>query len=343
MNKKIKWILFLIVFLVTVIAVWFFAGGVSTKSADIKSDKVIFETKSMQNVMSARKDFDEKGDLNLLSQWNIEEDTEEDSIRRTNLLTGKVDELHKPDVRNWEYQPVAGVSMYSCYQNQMLCLGYYSAGQSDENGAFCVAAVDLKTKKETIWNLSKLAGDIDFFAEENGIRQIVMTSESTVVILSGNRILKLDVTEGRITDNSIVATEQFENWNISGNILSYVVCHKEHYLFEAIDLESGKKLVSLDAGNWKTGFGEYDMLYCDGSVFKIDKKYLYRYDFTKKKFQRIYSGISMSETETDSATGEKYYNYCRLYGVERDRLYVEHVISYEGECRKCEIHELRLK
>ena len=44
----------------------------------------------------------------------------------------------------------------------------------------------------------------------------------------------------------------------------------------------------------------------------------------------------------DPETDEKYYNYCRLYGVEKECLYVMHISEYAGECSFCQIHKLEL-
>ncbi len=195
---------------------------------------------------------------------------------------------------------------------------------------------------ETLWNLSELFGRAVFSEEGEQIDQLVWLSKEEVALLSGNMVMRIDVKKGKLLEQSKIAEETFVNWNLSGTVLSYVVKRDGRFIFEAAELMHMKKLASIDAGSWKPGFGEYDMLYCDGIIYKVDKKNLYRYSFEKKDYQKIYSGIKMQETSADPETGERYYNYCRLYGVDEDCIYIMHVSEYAGECSFCKIHKLEM-
>ena len=225
----------------------------------------------------------------------------------------------------------------------MLCADFTRERLTYGKPTPCLAVIDLKTQKETIWNLSELYGKAVFSEEGEYINQLVWLNREEVALVSGNSVARIHIVNGRLSQQSKIAEDPLVNWNLSGTVLSYVIERDGRYIFEAVDLNDMKKLASIDAGPWKPGFGEYDMLYCEGTVYKIDKKYLYRYSFEKKEYEKIYSGIKMQETSMDPNTGENYYNYGRLYGVKKDCIYLMHVSEYAGECSFCRVHKLVLR
>ena len=149
----------------------------------------------------------------------------------------------------------------------------------------CLAVIDLDTKQESLWNLSQLSGKAVFAEEGEQVNSLVWINRKQVVLLSENTIMRIDVKNGKLLDYSKITDESFENWNVSGTVLSYVVMRNDNYIFEALDLATMKKLVSIDAGQWKPGYGEYDMLYCDGIVYKIDKKIYIAIPLKKRNFK----------------------------------------------------------
>ncbi|MCI8337483.1 MAG: hypothetical protein HFH62_02210 [Lachnospiraceae bacterium] len=318
------------------------------KSPYIKSDQIVYETDSIEVPHVATKEFDREGNFHLLAQLGIGKSGKANPDRdafvvKTNVDTGKSQELYEQKDENWAYKADGWFRNYATYGDEMLCADFTSEKLTYGKPTPCLAVIDLKTQKETLWNLSALYGKAVFSEEGEYIDQLVWLNKKVVALVSGNSVMRIDIKKGELSQQSKIAEEPLANWNLSGTVLSYVVKRDGRYIFEAVDLEDMKKLVSINAGSWRPGFGEYDMLYCDGAVYKTDKKYLYRYSFEKKEYEKIYSGIKMQETSMDPNTGEKYYNYGRLYGVKKDCIYLMHVSEYAGECSFCRVHKLVLR
>lgn len=345
-NRKKGMILFAII---SVIAVCLCLNDANrNESPYIKSDQIVYETDSIEVPHVATKEFDREGNFHLLAQLGIGKSGRANPDRdayviKTNVDTGESQELYEQKDENWAYKADGWFRNYATCGDEMLCADFTSERLTYGKPTPCLAVIDLKTQKETLWNLSELSGKAAFTEEGEQIDQLVWLNKEVVALISGNSVIRIDIKNGKLLEQSKIAEEPFVNWNLSGTLLSYVVKRDGIYIFEAVDLEGMKKLVSINAGSWKPGFGEYDMLYCDGTVYKIDKKNLYRYSFEKKEYEKIYSGIKMQETSADPETGEKYYNYCRLYGSQKGCLYLMHVGEYAGECSFCRIHKLILR
>jgi len=344
LNKK-KVILFIFIGIIAVCICYKFI--IWKSSPYIKSDRIVYKTDSIEVPHVATKEFDGEGKLHLLAQLGIgrvdRTESEKDSVVvKTSVDTGKSLELYDQKADDWDYKSDGWFRNYACFGDAALCADFVSEELTYGKPTTCLAVIDLDTKQKLLWNLSKLSGKAVFSEEGEQVNCLVWLNREQVALLSENTIMCVDIKNGKLLKHSRITDEPFVNWNVSGTVLSYVVMRNGNYIFEALDLASMKKLASIDAGQWKPGFGEDDMLYCDGTVYKIDKKSLYRYSFEEKKFQKIYSGIKMQETSVDPETGEKYYNYCRLYGVKKDCLYVMHTSEYAGECSFCQIHKLEL-
>ncbi len=345
-NKKKGMIIFSIIGVVAVCLCINYANR--NKSPYIKSDQIVYKTDSIEVPHVTTKEFDGEGNFHLLAQLGIGKSSKADSDRdafviKTDIDTGDSKELYEQRDENWAYKADGWFRNYATYEDEMLCADFISERLTYGKPTPCLAVINLKTKKETLWNLSELSGKAAFSEEGEQIDQMVWLNKKKVALVSGNSVVYIDIVQGKLFEQSRITEESFVNWNLSGTVLSYVVKRNGRYVFEAVELGDMKRLASIDAGSWKPGFGEYDMLYCDGTIYKIDKKNLYRYSFEKKKYEKIYSGIKMQETSVDPESGEKYYNYCRLYGVQKDCIYLMHVAEYAGECSFCRIHKLVLR
>lgn len=349
MSSKKRNMVIIIIMLIGVVGIFFsFKYTKRRNNSYIKSDEIVYETDSIEVVHVAKKEFDKDGELNLLAQLGIgrmdQKSPKRDAfIVKTNVDTKKSVELYEQNDSEWKYKLDGWFNNYATYNNTMLCADYVSEQLTYGKPTPCLMVVNLETKQEVVWNISELAGKAILHEEGEQVEHLAWLDEEHIALLAGNAVIHLDVKRGKILEQYQITEEPFVNWNVSGSVLSYVVEEDGKYLFEAIDLNGMKKLSSIDAGAWKPGFGEYDMLYCDGQIYKVDKKNICCYNFDKKKFQKIYSGIKMQETYREPDTGENYYNYCRLYGIEKDCIYVMHISEYAGECNYCRIHKIVLK
>lgn len=318
------------------------------KSPYIKSDQIVYETDAIEVPHVATKEFDREGNFLLLAQLGIgrsgKANPDRDAfVTKTDIDTGESRELYEQREENQTYKADGWFQNFATYGDEMLCADFTSERLTYGRPTPCLTVINLQTQKETLWNLSELSGKAAFSEEGQQIDRLVWLNREEVALVSGNAVMRIDIEKGKLLKQSKIAEEPFVNWNLSGTVLSYVVKRDGRYIFEAVELGNMEKLTSIDAGSWKPGFGEYDMLYCEGIVYKMDKKHLYRYSFEKKSYEKIYSGIKMQETSIDPESEEPYYNYCRLYGVKRECIYIMHVSEYAGECSFCKIHKLKLK
>lgn len=317
----------------------------------VTSDEIVYTSDRIEDVVIADKFFDENGAFHIIGQNGVGTNGETEAkgndldtiVNKNNLSEGTITQVYEQKPMKGKKKAAGYYTHYAMLGDKEFAASYDCAEVSMLGFKVGIVWEDLEEGTQKVWNLTDIMEKEGLTPFAGGVSRIVLTGEnmlSIVECVNTNQMIQLNTRTGKIEKSvQLPGKVLYDHNSICGNILSCVISDEENNMqFKAFDMASLEEVFTLDLEDMNTGYGQSDLVYCDGVLFRLQEDGLSIYQDSEKEF------VLVPNSTTENKDGEQAYNYHKIYGVSKDELYaLQAVMDMEdGDCSKCEIHKLQI-